>query len=322
MTMSTTETGVTDAALHDAAAHLDEYGYCIVEGAISHATAVSLRDRLSAQAEAEAQRDESSIRPDNSARFSSKSWPDKKRLVPFLLNKGDGFRDLLSHPAMRQLVGALLGPHYHLSSFVGHFAQPGGKPVYHTDQWWMPPPITPERRALVRSGCITIEDRGRHRLGAEGMHPVAIQPACVCNIMWTIDNFTADNGATIVVPGSHLSGRQPDPELDEGAGWVPAVAPAGSFIVLDGRVWHSTGVNRTNRARAGITSMFCAWQFRQQENLPLGATPEVLEGASTELLDLIGFLPGSGSGSGYGRIESRDERITRGEYALGELSPT
>lgn len=66
--------------------------------------------------------------------------------------------------------------------------------------------------------------------------------------------------------------------------------------------------------------MFCAWQFRQQENLLLGATPEVLEGASTELLDLIGFLPGSGSG--YGRIEGRDERTTRGEYALGELSPT
>ena len=122
------------------------------------------------------------------------------------------------------------------------------------------------------------------------------------------------------VPGSHLYGREPDPDLDQDAGWIPGEAPAGSIIVLDGRVWHSTGENRTEQPRIGLTTNFCAWQFRQQENLVLGVSDEVLATASTELLDLIGFQPGSGSGSGYGGIEGR-ERLRRGEYALGELKP-
>ena len=62
-------------------------------------------------------------------------------------------------------------------------------------------------------------------------------------------------------------------------------------MVLDGRVWHSTGANVTDRTRIGLTTNFCAPQFRQQENLQLGTLPEVLENASEELLDLIGFKP-------------------------------
>ena len=81
-------------------------------------------------------------------------------------------------------------------------------------------------------------------------------------------------------------------------------------------MWHSTGENRTGRPRIGLTTNFCAWQFRQQENLAMGVSPEVLAHASPELLDLIGFRPTFG----YGGIEAR-ERIARGQYGLGELKP-
>ena len=244
--------------------------------------------------------------------------PDRKQLIYFLLNKGRGFRDLLFHPTMRRLVEHVIGPRYLLSSYNGHLALPGGTTRFHTDQWWMPPPTNAAtRQTLLRPGSIDRDaHRGHYQLGAEGMNPVAIAPACVCNVMWTIDDFTAENGATIVVPGSHLSGREPDQELDADAGWTPAVAPAGSIIVLDGRVWHSTGENRTDRPRIGLTTNFCAWQFRQQENLAMGVSPEVLADASPELLDLIGFRPTFG----YGGIEAR-ERIARGQYGLGELKP-
>lgn len=291
--------------LDTAKAHLDEHGYCVVEGAISAAAAAALRERLTEQAAAEAQLGQTSV------------LPDKKQLVYFLLNKGQGFRDLLFHAAMRGLVEHLLGPRYLLSSYNGHLALPGGTTRFHTDQWWMPPPTAATRRTLLRPGEIDRDaHRGHRRRGAADMAPAAIAPACVCNVMWTIDDFTAENGATIVVPGSHLSGREPDQELDADAAWTPAEAPAGSFIALDGRVWHSTGENRTNRARIGLTTNFCAWQFRQQENLAMGIAPEVLADAPTELLDLIGFRPSSG----YGGIEGR-ERIARGQYALGELKP-
>lgn len=298
--------GLEEAKLEAAKAHLDEHGYCVVEGAISSAAAAALRERLTEQAEAEAQLGAASV------------LPDKKQLIYFLLNKGQGFRDLLFHPTMRQLVGHVIGPRYLLSSYNGHLALPGGTTRFHTDQWWMPPPTTAARRTLLRPGEIARDDhRGHYRLGAAGRAPAAIAPACVCNVMWTVDDFTAENGATIVVPGSHLFGREPDHELDADAGWKPAAAPAGSFIVLDGRVWHSTGENRTDRARIGLTTNFCAWQFRQQENLAMGVSPEVLANASTELLDLIGFQPTFG----YGGIEAR-ERIARGQYALGEMKPS
>ena len=302
---TTRDAGPASGSLEAAQAHLDEHGYCVVEGAISAGAAAALRERLIEQAAAEAQLGE------------THQLPDKKQLIYFLLNKGQGFRDLLFHPAMRSLVEHVIGRHYLLSSYNGHLALPGGTTRFHTDQWWMPPPTTAARGTLLRPGSIDRDaHRGHYQLGEEGIHPVAIAPACVCNVMWTIDDFTAENGATIVVPGSHLFGREPDQELDAEAGWSPAVAPAGSFIVLDGRVWHSTGENRTGRPRIGLTTNFCAWQFRQQENLAMGVSPEVLAHASPELLDLIGFRPTFG----YGGIEAR-ERIARGQYGLGELKP-
>ena len=302
---TTRDAGPASGSLEAAQAHLDEHGYCVVEGAISAGAAAALRERLIEQAAAEAQLGE------------THQLPDKKQLIYFLLNKGQGFRDLLFHPAMRSLVEHVIGRHYLLSSYNGHLALPGGTTRFHTDQWWMPPPTTAARGTLLRPGSIDRDaHRGHYQFGEEGMQPVAIAPACVCNVMWTIDDFTAENGATIVVPGSHLFGREPDQELDAEAGWSPAVAPAGSFIVLDGRVWHSTGENRTGRPRIGLTTNFCAWQFRQQENLAMGVSPEVLAHASPELLDLIGFRPTFG----YGGIEAR-ERIARGQYGLGELKP-
>ena len=302
---TTRDAGPASGSLEAAQAHLDEHGYCVVEGAISAGAAAALRERLIEQAAAEAQLGE------------THQLPDKKQLIYFLLNKGQGFRDLLFHPAMRSLVEHVIGRHYLLSSYNGHLALPGGTTRFHTDQWWMPPPTTAARGTLLRPGSIDRDaHRGHYQFGEEGMQPVAIAPACVCNVMWTIDDFTAENGATIVVPGSHLFGREPDQELDTDAGWTPAVAPAGSFIVLDGRVWHSTGENRTGRPRIGLTTNFCAWQFRQQENLAMGVSPEVLAHASPELLDLIGFRPTFG----YGGIEAR-ERIARGQYGLGELKP-
>ena len=302
---TTTDAEPATGSLEAAQAHLDEHGYCVVEGAISAGAAAALRERLIEQSAAEAQLGE------------THQLPDKKQLIYFLLNKGQGFRDLLFHAAMRSLVEHVIGRHYLLSSYNGHLALPGGTTRFHTDQWWMPPPTTAARGTLLRPGSIDRDaHRGHYQLGEEGMQPVAIAPACVCNVMWTIDDFTAENGATIVVPGSHLFGREPDQELDAEAGWTPAVAPAGSFIVLDGRVWHSTGENRTGRPRIGLTTNFCAWQFRQQENLAMGVSSEVLAHASTELRDLIGFRPSYG----YGGIEAR-ERIARGQYGLGELKP-
>ena len=286
---------------------LDQFGYCLLENALSPEATTALRTRLVEQAEAEIQ-----LGLDYQGN-------DGKHMVWFLLNKGQLFQDLLFHPQLELLISHVLGQTYLLSSYDGHISKPGATEVFHTDQWWMPIPTNTKKETLIRPGSVTRDFRGHHVGGDETMNPTSIAPAVCCNAMWMLDDFTTENGATIVVPGSHLSGRQPDPELDNTANWVPALGSAGTVVILDGRIWHSTGPNHSDNLRIGITTYFCAPQFRQQQNFFLGTSPSVLESASEELLSLLGFK----TWNGYGRTESPNrEWQLREQYALGELKPT
>lgn len=287
--------------------HMDEWGYCVLADVIPPTELAAVRARFMEQTAGE------------EARGIAYHGADKKQLIKFLLNKGQVFIDLLFKQQVRDIVAHVLGPAYLLSSYNGHIAHPGGSMAYHTDQFWMPQPVIPGQPIPVKPGAITRGGNRGHHVGGNTTTntPAAIAPAFVCNAMWMLDDFTEENGATIVVPGSHLSGRQPDHNLDDNANWVAATGNAGSVILFEGRTWHSTGVNRTDRTRIGLTTNFCAPQFRQQENFLLGTSPAVLENASDELLDLIGFKPWQG----YGGYESYYETVKRGQYALGELAP-
>lgn len=294
------------ADLDIATRHMDAHGYCLLKNALSTAEIGTLYSRVREQLAAEVQLG------------TNKVLPDKKQLVRFLINKGRVFRDMICHEGMHHVVRHVLGREYLLSAFHAHIAHPGTTKAYHTDQFWMPPPTNETKQTLVRPGSITrAGNRGRHVGGEKSMAPKTIAPAVVCNVMWMLDDYTAENGATLVVPGSHLSGRQPDHALDSNANWIPATGPAGTALVLEGRIWHSTGANTTQRPRVGLTTNFCAPQFRQQENFLLGTLPEIVEEASPELLALIGFK----AWQGYGGYENRGSWIARGEYALGELVP-
>ena len=298
-------TATTD--LERAKFDIDTFGYCLLQDALKPDQVDALLARLDEQREAERE-----LRPPT-------LLPDKKQLVVFLLNKGQVFRDLLLLDALHAVIGHVLGREYLLSSYHAHFAHPGSETRFHTDQFWMPPPTNERKETLVRPGSITrAGNRGHHVGGEAQMSPTTISPAVVCNGMWMLTDFTAANGATLVVPKSHLSGRQPDHALDESAGWVPAEGPAGTVVIFEGRTWHSTGENRTHEVRIGLTTNFCAPQFRQQENYLLGTRPEVLDAASPELLKLIGFKPWQG----YGGYENGGDWNRRGVYALGELVPS
>ena len=291
--------------------HIDQFGYCIIEKAINTSTVTALRKRLLEQKKAEEQL----------GHKREQAATSEVQLIKFLINKGSGFRDLLFHNLVRELVDYVLGSTYLLSSFNGHIAQPGAKPIYHTDQWWMPPPTNDKKETFLRPGDINKTYRGHHLTGETGSDPISISPAVVCNCLWLLDDFTTENGGTIFVPGSHLLGRQPDADADRDAGWISAKAPSGSVIVLDGRIWHSGGKNITGNTRMFLTSNFCAPQFRQQENLQLGTSEEVIATASQELLALLGFQPFCGYGSieAYGERSREEGMIERGQYGLGEL---
>ena len=109
----------------------------------------------------------------------------------------------------------------------------------------------------------------------------------VCNTMWAITDFTAENGATRLVPGSHRSAEAPDPFAEHAT--VAAEMPRGSVLIFNGSVWHGGGANLTPDRRVGVALNYCAGWIRQQENQQLGIPLAVARAFSPRLRRLAGF---------------------------------
>ena len=110
--------------------------------------------------------------------------------------------------------------------------------------------------------------------------------AIVCNSMWALTDFTDANGATRLVPGSHL---KPNPDYGGAYDSVPAEMKKGSVLIWDGALWHGGGANRTDTRRTGIAMNYCAGFIRQQENQQLGLAPELVKGFPPRLQELVGY---------------------------------
>lgn len=109
-----------------------------------------------------------------------------------------------------------------------------------------------------------------------------------CTVMWALTDFTAENGSTRILPGTHL--RADVPEL--GGSYDDAIAcsmPAGSALIYNGSMWHGGGANASDRRRVGLAVGFCVGWMRQQENQQLGIPREVAKGFSPRLRKLVGY---------------------------------
>ena len=111
--------------------------------------------------------------------------------------------------------------------------------------------------------------------------------AVVCNTMWALSDFTDDNGATRLVPGSHRFDRSPN--FGEKSESIAAEMPKGSVLVYHGSLWHGGGQNRTDQRRVGIAMNYCAGYIRQQENQQLGIPRDIARGFSPRLRELVGY---------------------------------
>ena len=148
--------------------------------------------------------------------------------VSNLVNKGPMFQIGFSHPRVLAAIRHVIGPRFKLSSLDCRMALPGkGHQAFHAD--W-------------RSG---------------------VEPGdyYVCNSMWLLDDFTEENGATRVVPGSHRSGKHPKDALEDAAQQHPQeiqlTAPSGTVIVFNSHLWHAGGLNQTDSPRHGMLAYYC-----------------------------------------------------------------
>jgi ectoine hydroxylase-related dioxygenase (phytanoyl-CoA dioxygenase family) len=131
------------------------------------------------------------------------------------------------------------------------------------------------------------------------------------NCMWAVDDFTAENGATHVVPGSHKwpKDRQPTPdEITQG------VMPAGSVLIYFGGLLHGGGANKTQHPRTGLVISYCLGWLRQTENHYLALPLNLVRSFPKRLQRLLGYFVHEPN---LGCVEGQDPiRLLEGSLAV------
>jgi ectoine hydroxylase-related dioxygenase (phytanoyl-CoA dioxygenase family) len=136
-------------------------------------------------------------------------------------------------------------------------------------------------------------------------------PPTVCNTMWALTDFTEANGATRVIPGSHLADASP--RFGQQYDSVAAEMPRGSVLIWHGSLWHGGGPNTTDARRVGIAMNYCAGYIRQQENQQLGIPRDIAAGFEERLQQLCGYSVYYGL---IGHIDKHDPiELLQGERA-------
>ncbi|TWP52513.1 phytanoyl-CoA dioxygenase family protein [Lentzea tibetensis] len=122
----------------------------------------------------------------------------------------------------------------------------------------------------------------------DGMYPIARpRPELSAATIWAIDEFTEDNGATVVIPGSH---RWPDGRTPTDAdARRSAVMPAGSCVLFLGTLWHGGGANRSAAPRLAATAQYCQPWLRTQEAFTLSTSRDVVRAVSGDIRRMLGY---------------------------------
>jgi ectoine hydroxylase-related dioxygenase (phytanoyl-CoA dioxygenase family) len=199
-----------------------------------------------------------------------------------LVDRGPLFADLVEHPTILALCDALLAPGYQLTASQAIRIHPGETPQpFHTDDTFYPIPRP--------------------------------RPAISISTIWAIDDFTAENGATQIVEGSHRwddaevgrlladvefatrprADRTPVPKGEIPAHWRDrvrdVVMPAGSVIVFLGTLVHRGGGNRSAAPRLALSNQYCEPWARPQENWFLAVPRERAATLPPRVQALLGY---------------------------------
>ena len=215
---------------------LRSLGVAVLDDAVSSETVALARDRLDHIARQE-QATGAAIMDDGTS-ASGRLRPGPNQRVVSLVDKDVIFRDLVATPVFSELAGRLFAESYHypaevvasleldstlLSSATANIASPGGEEMaLHADQGFVPPKV---------------------------------DIPLILNVVLPLVDFTAENGATRVAPGSHLA--DPRQLFAQPPATTPVLAGAGQAILIDGRTWHGTGANRSGRSRPALLINYC-----------------------------------------------------------------
>jgi len=108
------------------------------------------------------------------------------------------------------------------------------------------------------------------------------------NVMFSIDEFTGENGATLAVPGTHQRTAPPTAEYLL-AGAVPVECPAGSMFVFDSTLWHAAGANVSGKDRLAVNHQFTRSFFKQQIDYVRALGDETVLAQKPKTQQLLGW---------------------------------
>lgn len=173
-----------------------------------------------------------------------------------VLNKTRTCDHLVEHPRVLALLDRLLLPNYLLSQLQAISICPGeAAQLLHYDDGMYP---LPRPRAALSAATI-----------------------------WAIDAFAADNGATVVIPGSHHWSERHRPAASDHH--LNVVMPQGSCILFVGTLWHGGGANNTTHSRLALTAQYCQPWLRSQEAFTLSITAQTATTVSEDLRRMLGY---------------------------------
>lgn len=184
--------------------------------------------------------------------------PNARRLAN-LVDKGEIFQQMIAAPRVLESVASVLGSKFKLSSLNARSANPysdSGQPL-HVDMAAIP------------------DEKGYW----------------VCNTIWMLDDFTRENGATRIIPGSHRRRKLPqdvlaDPQAPH-AEETLLTGKAGTVVIMNAHMWHAGTANRTANPRRALHAFFCRWDKPQQQYQKAMLRAEVQQRLSSQLRELL-----------------------------------
>jgi len=197
-----------------------------------------------------------------------------------LIARSPGFHALAAHPLVLGALDRVLGDH--ATSYQLHLTQVieigPGEPaqVVHRDQWAF--------------------DFFEFPSGFE----------VECHTMWAMSDFTEENGATRVIPGSNHWADKMRPTESE---TVPAEMPKGSVLLYLGSLYHGGGANHSPQPRRGINVGYTLSWLRQEENQYLACPPDVARDLPEPLARLAGYQRGAYALGYYGDLRDPIEAL-------------
>ena len=250
---------------------LDTNGYLVIEDFITDFFAQELRTLVVEMASFEEKSGESYYYPFDKSGLTQRVWN--------LTNKNARFRDLLELDELSEIMNYIFRrptSHqlFHLSSFQANILHPGA---------------------------------ARQKLHVDTPFPEPLPPwPAKANSIWLLDDFTDENGATEVVPGSHKKSTKPTPEDDKKIRYIKVIAPRGSVLLTHGNLWHRAGQNHSSKSRIGLLCSFAASYMKEiasEEDQSIVISEEVKSNASKQLSAILGL----GHGIKEGALLRHDE---------------